>query len=68
MSISDSGTGKSYGRQTTAPLNYTNRYTQRFSAIYRVAYDEDRQIEELFTDNFIHGNSNERSFRTAPQS
>ncbi|MEK7216450.1 MAG: hypothetical protein AAB289_12730, partial [Chloroflexota bacterium] len=41
--------------------NYTNRYTQRFSATYVTGshtYKTGAQLEELFTDNFIHGNSN----------
>jgi hypothetical protein len=63
VAITDSGLGKSYGASTTyrGHPNYTNRYTQRFSTTYVTGshtFKTGVQMEELFTDNFIHGNSN----------
>jgi hypothetical protein len=62
VAISDSGTGYSYGAATTyrAHPDYTNRYTQRFSATYVTASHTMKtgvQLEQLFTDNFIHANN-----------
>ena len=63
ISITDQGLGYSYGAaaQYRAHPNYTNRYTQRFSATYVTGshtFKTGVQMEELFTDNFIIANGN----------
>jgi hypothetical protein len=65
VAITDVGLGQSYGAasQYRAHPNFTNRATQRFSVSYVTgthSFKVGVQAEELFTDNFIHGNSNVR--------
>ena len=63
VSTHDLGLGIQYGASATyrGHPNYTNRFTQRFSATYVTGshtFKTGIQMEELFTDNFIFANGN----------